>query len=192
MMLVFLLASLFINRNIASTSCDREGMEDTICSLCAQRKDAGLWSRVEDLETRVASLRRNIAFYTYMSKSVKISSLSANKILVYDVVELNLGKGYDVITGKFVTPDSGLYAFHVTSVSFDSSWSTVKLMLDGVVKNVGFSDSGNHNDRASSSTFTILSLEKNQTVYTQVGVYGGSILESNEHSRLSFSGYKIG
>lgn len=127
-----------------------------------------------------------------MSKSVKISSLSANKILVYDVVELNLGKGYDVVTGKFVTPDSGLYAFHVTSVSFDSSWSTVKLMLDGVVKNVGFSDSGNHNDRASSSTFTILSLEKNQTVYTQVGWYGGSILESNEQSRLSFSGYKIG
>jgi hypothetical protein len=138
------------------------------------------------------SAGRNIAFYAYISKNVPISSLSPNKILVYDVVDLNLGKGYDVISGKFIAPDSGLYAFHVTTVSYDKSWSTVKLMLDGAVKNVGFADSGNHNDRASSSTFTILSLEINQTVYTQVGVYGGATLESNEHSRLSFSGYKIG
>ncbi|XP_061181492.1 complement C1q-like protein 3 [Saccostrea echinata] len=173
---------LFLASSMAEESCDREEMEDTICSLCAQRSG----SRLSQLG------KMQVAFHTYMSSSVQISSLRVNKTLVYDRVETNIGNGYDVTSGNFVVPENGVYAFHITTVAKDKSHCSVQLVKNDIVKDIGWADAMNHNDRASSSTFTILNVKEGDIVKVRVGTaFAGDILESNQYTRLSFSGFRI-
>ncbi|XP_062585236.1 C1q-related factor-like [Saccostrea cucullata] len=176
-----LLFFLFVGVANSNDSCDRKEMEDTICSLCGQRKGS-----------QSTGIGQQIAFYAYMSSSIQINTLSKHKIFVYDRVETNLGNGYDAKSGKFVVPESGVYVIHTTTVSYDKSSSVIELVKNGVVKDIAFADSGNHEDRDSSSTLTILNLKKGDVVYTRVGSWhGGKYLESNNYARISFSGFKL-
>lgn len=133
-----------------------------------------------------------VAFYVYMSQNIKISTLSANKTLVYDRIETNIGNGYDITTGYFVVPEDGVYAFHVTTVVRNKSHCSVELVKNEVVKDVGWADAMDHDDRASSSTFTVLTVKEGDVIRARVGpARGGDLLESNQYARLSFSGFKI-
>ncbi|XP_062586796.1 C1q-related factor-like [Saccostrea cucullata] len=156
-------------------------MEDTICSLCGQRKGS-----------QSTGIGQQIAFYAYMSNNIQVNTLSKHKIFVYDRVETNIGNGYDVKSGKFTVPESGVYVIHTTIVSYDRSWGVIELVKNGVVKDMALADSGSHDDRDSSSTLTILNLKKGDVVYTRVGPsHGGKYLESNVYARMSFSGFKL-
>ncbi|XP_061176134.1 complement C1q-like protein 4 [Saccostrea echinata] len=156
-------------------------MEDTICSLCGQRKGSQL-----------TGTGQQIAFYAYMSSNIQIKTLSKHKIFVYDRVETNIRNGYNAKSGKFIAPQSGVYVIHTTTVSYDKSASVIEIVQNGVVKDIAFADSGDHKDKDTSSTLTILNLKKGDVVNTGVGSYhGGQILESNTVARMSFSGFKL-
>ncbi|XP_062586798.1 uncharacterized protein LOC134248409 [Saccostrea cucullata] len=90
---------------------------------------------------------QQIAFYAYMSSNIHMNRLYRHKIFVYDSVETNIGNGYDARTGKFIAPQSGVYVIHTTTVSIDYSASIIEIVKNGVVKDVAFADSGNHDDR---------------------------------------------
>jgi hypothetical protein len=75
-----------------------------------------------------------------------LASVKKHQTIIYDSVDLNIGNGYDKKTGKFTTPSSGLYVFHVTTGSLDSSHSIVELVVNNVVKDIGWADSMDHND----------------------------------------------
>jgi hypothetical protein len=54
---------------------------------------------------------------------LSLASVTKHQTIIYDSVDLNIGNGYDKTTGKFTTPSSGLYVFHITTGSLDSSHS---------------------------------------------------------------------
>lgn len=53
-----------------------------------------------------------VAFYAYMSVDRGIDWFSLDKKIIYDKVNLNIGDGYDVLTGVFTAPSSGTYIFN--------------------------------------------------------------------------------
>lgn len=127
-----------------------------------------------------------------MSKNIPIKSITKHKTLVYDMVETNAGHGYDVNSGKFTAPESGLYVFHTTTTSYDRSHISIEVVKNGKVKDIAWADSMGHDDRAVASTMTILNLKKGDIVQIRVGeAYAGNYLESNQYTRMSFSGFKL-
>ena len=127
-----------------------------------------------------------------MSKNIPIKSLSKHKAFVYDRIETNAGNAYNSATGKFTAPGDGMYVFHTSTAAYDKSWSTIEIVKNGEIKDIGFVDAGNHDDRALSSTMTILSLKKGDVVHVRAGIeYGGRYLESNQYVRMTFSGFKL-
>ncbi|XP_062598472.1 complement C1q-like protein 4 [Saccostrea cucullata] len=177
-----LLFFLFVGVANGNDSCDRKEMEDTICSLCGQRKGSQLTS----------GTGKPIAFYAYMSSNIPVKTLSKHKIFVYDRVETNIGNGYDVKSGTFTAPENGVYVIHTTTFSNDKSHSVIEVVKNGVVKDVAYADSGHHDDVASTSTLTILNLKKGDVLNTRAGPgYGGQLLVSNKYARMSFSGFKL-
>lgn len=111
---------------------------------------------------------------------------------VYDRVETNVGNGYDVRSGNFTAPENGVYVFHISTTSYDKSHCSVEVVKNGQVKDITWADSMNHDDRAVAYSMTILSLTKGDIVLARVGVtHGGNYLESNQYTRMSFSGFKL-
>lgn len=162
-------------------SCDRGEMVNTICSLCSQRR-GGL-----SLESG-----HQVAFFAYMSQNIQINAISKNMTFVYDRVETNVGNGYDVRSGNFTAPENGIYVFHTSTTSFDKSHCNVEVVKNGQIKDITWADSMHHDDRAVASTMTILSLTKGDIVLVRVGAkQGGNYLESNQNTRMSFSGFKL-
>lgn len=162
-------------------SCDRGEMVNTICSLCSQRR-GGL-----SLESG-----HQVAFFAYMSQNIQINAISKNMTFVYDRVETNVGNGYDVRSGNFTAPENGIYVFHTSTTSFDKSHCNVEVVKNGQIKDITWADSMHHDDRAVASTMTILSLTKGDIVLVRGGAkQGGNYLESNQNTRMSFSGFKL-
>jgi len=121
-----------------------------------------------------------------------LSKLGKHTTLVYDVVNLNDGNGYNKADGTFTAPSGGLYVFHVSTGAIDNSYAVMELVLNGKVRNIGFADSGNHRDRTFATTVTPLRLKKGDVVSTRIGnASGGSYIESTAYIRTSFSGVKI-
>eukprot|EP00105_Crassostrea_gigas_P041857 XP_019926005.1 PREDICTED: complement C1q-like protein 4 isoform X2 [Crassostrea gigas] len=156
-------------------SCDRSEMENTICSLCSQRRGG-----------------HQVAFFAYMSQSIQINAISKYMTFVYDRVETNVGNGYDVRSGNFTAPENGVYVFHTSTTSYDKSVCSVEVVKNGQIKDITLADSGQHDDRAVASSMTILSLTKGDIVLARVGTaQSGNYLESNQYTRMSFSGFKL-
>ncbi|XP_052078233.1 C1q-related factor-like [Mytilus californianus] len=186
---------------------DQCSLENTLCSLCGKRQVSDEHHDITALRKAIKINRKDIdvqkkeiqdlkekhshvAFFAYMSTSWK--QLSKHKRLVYGVVDLNNGNGYNKANGEFTAPSSGLYVFHVSTGAFDKSHASVELVLQGKIRNIAWADSMNHNDRTFVTTVTPLQLNKGDVVFTRIGNgYGGNYIESNSYIRTSFSGVKI-
>jgi hypothetical protein len=72
--------------------------------------------------------RRSVAFFAYLSKN--LSKLGKGTQLVYDVVNLNDGNGYNKADGTFTAPSGGLYVFHVSTGAIDNSYAVMELVLN--------------------------------------------------------------
>ena len=79
-------------------------------------------------------------------------------------MELNLGSAYDEETGKFKAPSGGLYLLFVSIGVHDYWWSVIKLMHNDIVKDIGFHNSGNDNDKNQVTTATQLLLSERDTI----------------------------
>ena len=82
-----------------------------------------------------------------------------------------------------------MYVFHVSFGTQDNRHVSVELVLHGKIRNVGWADSGNHNDRTFVTHVTPLQLKKGDVVGTRIA--GGNMIESMVLMRPSFSGVKI-
>ena len=79
--------------------------------------------------------RGSVAFFAYLSKNW--NTLRKHTTLVYDVVNLNDGNGYNKATGTFTAPSSGLYVFHVSTGAYDRTHAAIELIVNGNVRNIG-------------------------------------------------------
>ena len=61
--------------------------------------------------------RKSVAFFAYLSKNW--SKLIKHTTLVYDVVNLNDGNGYNKADGTITAPSGGLYVFHISTGATD-------------------------------------------------------------------------
>lgn len=151
--------------------------------------------QLTELQKDVESLKNQlipVAFFAYRSSDLPTKSKIRHTVILYDTVDLNLGNGYNKNTGKFTAPSDGLYLFHVSTGVFNRSWSVVDLVLNGVTKDIGWPDSGDHEDRNQVTTATPLSLKKGDVVWARIGdTNGGNYIESNQYIRTSFSCIKI-
>ncbi|XP_063414789.1 C1q-related factor-like [Mytilus trossulus] len=203
-MVVFLVCFAVI---ISLAGTEKCSLEDTLCSLCGKRQVSNehpdltaLWKAIKINKKDIVAQKKEIqdlkeshshvAFFAYMSNNWK--QLSKHKRLVYDVVDLNNGNGYNKANGEFTAPTSGLYVFHVSTGAVDKSHASVELIVQGKIRNIGWADSMDHNDRTFVTSVTPLQLNKGDVVYTRIGNgYGGNYIESNTYIRTSFSGVKI-
>jgi hypothetical protein len=85
-----------------------------------------------------------------------------------------------------------MYVFHVSTGAVDRTHAVVELVVNGNVRNIGWADSYDHNDRTFATTVTPLPLKTGDVVSTRIGnVSGGKYIESTSYIRTSFSGVKI-
>ncbi|KAL3871581.1 hypothetical protein ACJMK2_039572 [Sinanodonta woodiana] len=90
-----------------------------------------LHSRIKDLEDEANHfkikdrMRRiapsNVGFTARLSNSIT-SGLSTHQILVFDNVYINVGNGYDALTGVFRAPVAGMYVILMTVSSISDYW----------------------------------------------------------------------
>lgn len=144
-----------------------------------------------------------IAFYVYFANDFK--SMPEGSIFIFDIVETNLGNGYNKTTGIFTTPTSGLYAFtwtvqaagkHVVNpINSNSQHGEINaaLMQNEVVKGVILADTEKQYDMGSATGFVVLDTKAGDRFRIAVTEWNdqGNIYSNNNNGRTSFSGFRV-
>lgn len=121
-----------------------------------------------------------------------LSGMKTHQTIIYNTVDLNIGNAYNNGNGLFTAPLPGTYVFGIATGTLDGSHASVELVLNGVVKDVSWADSMDHNDRAFATTSTPLTIKAGDIVMARIGVaIGGNSLESDQYIRCSFSGFRL-
>ncbi|XP_052806964.1 cerebellin-3-like [Mya arenaria] len=79
-------------------------------------------------------VENKVAFYATNSAH-DIQHLGQSQALVFDVVHTNLGNGYNNVSGHFIAPVPGVYAFHVTICGRDVHTEIDKHYYAGIYVN---------------------------------------------------------
>ncbi|XP_061195668.1 uncharacterized protein LOC133203887 [Saccostrea echinata] len=142
-----------------------------------------------------------VAFYAYYSNNFK--ALSTGTTLIFDLVETNLGNGYNKKTGIFTAPTSGVFAFtwtlhaagkHVAGSS-GSNYGEMNAAIkqNGITKGVIVTDTETQYDNAAGTGFVVLSLKAGDQIKIVSNNYNGqgSMYSTDQNGRTSFSGFQI-
>lgn len=117
-------------------------------------------------------------------------------IFIFDIVETNLGNGYNKTTGIFTTPTSSLYAFtYVARSKSNSQYGEINaaLMQNEVVKGVIVADTEKQYDIGSATGFVVLETKPGDRFRIAVTEWNGQgdIYSNNNNGRTSFSGFRV-
>ena len=150
---------------------------------CRNSLYGGNWNKQDFTEDTKAIIReRPVAFYAYLSTVVNISS---NQPIVYDLVKVNIGNGYNKYSGHFRAPVSGLYFFMNTVMSKPDHSIHVAIMKNGEGYSYNWADSYGYE---SGTAGMIMELDSGDVVYVKDTDGGSEFL----HPRYNaFSGFLI-
>ncbi|XP_062611180.1 uncharacterized protein LOC134273028 [Saccostrea cucullata] len=152
-----------------------------------KRHNAG--DLMED-EIKELSAQRAVAFSVALGAPMEDNE-TVSEVVIYNIVEINIGEGYDPTTGIFVAPEPGVYAFSWTSVTIPGKWYETEMNINGLQKRL---NSCNNKGETASSNLSCTSLvisevKKGDLVWVaKFGQEGDYLMEMYS----SFSGWKIG
>ncbi|CAG2196768.1 unnamed protein product [Mytilus edulis] len=133
-----------------------------------------------------------IAFYAYMKKNEPIQQ---HKTLIYDVIKINFGNGYNNNTGAFTAPSSGVYVLTFTvHPGSGSSFASVEIVVNNEQEGAIYTDSneGTHDLNAGTAVVVVwmnqgdVSFVRTSTTHPVIGS-----IRSDDGGRCSFAGWKI-
>lgn len=115
-----------------------------------------------------------VAFHVLLKNHV--NQQGSGSILKFDTIALNIGGAYDVETGRFTAPFSGIFQFTIVIAAGDKKTAAVNLMKENQV--VTYTWVKSDPTWAMTSNTAILDLTSGQQVWLQVGsdsysYYGG-------------------
>ncbi|CAC5387868.1 unnamed protein product [Mytilus coruscus] len=147
-------------------------------------------SRLQSRRAAVVGPQDHVAFYAYMSKDNP--SLSKHNRLVFDVIKINIGNGYQNNTGVFVAPSSGTYVFAWTLYTGNHGATYYDLMVNGKEygSTLGETDDVNGNFDSDSRT-VVVSLDTGDSVYFRSIVQTTALILGRRSAKTSFSGWKL-
>ncbi|XP_045180683.2 complement C1q-like protein 4 [Mercenaria mercenaria] len=131
----------------------------------------------------------NIAFYTYLGGK---RCYGNHETFVYDVVETNVGNGYNSRDGIFDVPVTGVYVFTATLVPDFHQHLQAEIIVDGVVKGIIFTDSEEINDIHQASTSIIVHVNAGDHVYIRRGRSNScNVISDTTLVRTTFAGWLL-
>ena len=128
-----------------------------------------------------------VAFYAQLS--IDITAIKDHMTLNFDRVMINLGNGYNGVSGVFAAPASGLYVFHWVNTNRDRSFMNTELIVKGKVYGKAMSDAMDHIDYAVASNLAVVQLEPGDQVWVRSGTWHSGKLAGDYYS--TFSGYRV-
>eukprot|EP00105_Crassostrea_gigas_P018684 XP_011436874.1 PREDICTED: complement C1q-like protein 4 [Crassostrea gigas] len=126
-----------------------------------------------------------VGFHAYMGST---KTYEKGVVWVYDSVVTNTHNAYSATTGKFTTPEQGLYIFSIDTLSDPGKASHGGLYVDGKIRSWQVCNNGGGKSQwLTCSNSAILLLQRGETVYVADYYSTASIREL--HS--DFSGAKL-
>lgn len=194
-------ALLLTNFNVLQVMTDVQRLKEEIRHL--NKENVDLRNQLTPLLNKSSDPREPIAFYAYFSNDFK--SMPKGSTFVFDVVETNLGNGYNKATGIFTAPSSGLYAFtwtvqaagkHVVQpINSNSQYGEINaaLMQNGAVKGVIVADTETKYDMDTATAFVVLETKVGDQFQIAVSEWDGQgdIYSNNSNGRTTFSGFMV-
>uniref|UniRef100_A0A8W8NXF8 C1q domain-containing protein n=1 Tax=Magallana gigas TaxID=29159 RepID=A0A8W8NXF8_MAGGI len=126
-----------------------------------------------------------IAFDARLGKGIR--NLATKGRVVFDIVNLNQGSGYDASTGVFTAPSGGIYVFEWTIIAWEGLYALTALAVNDQFKSWSYCYAGKSNNWRSCSKLSILKLHKRDKV--GIAVFNGPA--DIHHHYTSFSGFEL-
>lgn len=193
--------ALLLTNNVLQVMTDVQRLKEEIRHL--NKENVDLRNQLTPLLNKSSDPREPIAFYAYFSNDFK--SMPKGSTFLFDVVETNLGNGYNKTTGIFTAPSSGLYAFtwtvqaagkHVVPpINSNSQYGEINaaLMQNGAVKGVIVADTETKYDMDTATGFVVLETKVGDRFRIAVSEWDGQgdIYSNNSYGRTTFSGFRV-
>ncbi|XP_070184285.1 uncharacterized protein, partial [Littorina saxatilis] len=91
------------------------GAQITSLQTQTETKMTALQNQLNHLQTKFDASQKQVAFVA--RNSADPFNVAAAGTLVYNVADINLGGGFDTVTGVFTAPTSGLYVFFLNCMA---------------------------------------------------------------------------
>ena len=127
------------------------------------------------------------AFYAYMSHDEP--DPGAHHLLIYDVIQTNVGNAYNQFTGIFTVPQDGVYSFTWSTRVACHNAHTTELVVNTKVLGSTYVYCGYN----TVTGHVITTASKGQAVYvrTHETAGGAGAIKSDQFGRSAFSGFLI-
>ena len=129
----------------------------------------------------------SVGFTVYFSTDPS-PDFGVHGILRFNHIISNAANGYDVNTGIFTSPVSGLYVFHLTVMSVNGGHSvSLNIVKNGAALDDAYANGGNkHNDQGAS--LVTVHLKRGEKVWAQQS-YGATVVRGS--FLTVFSGFMV-
>lgn len=140
----------------------------------------------EECEVNKKKLQE-VAFSAYLVPDM--TAVTSHRVIVFDLVQNNIGDAYNGKTGIFVCKIPGVYVFYWVVTNKDHTWMDSELVINGEEKSQAFSDAGNHADYAVATNVVTAELKFGDQVWIRSGTFHNGNIAGER--RTSFSGWLL-
>ncbi|XP_069103234.1 uncharacterized protein [Argopecten irradians] len=136
------------------------------------------------------SLTQRVAFHVELSG---YRNLHEDNTIVYDLVKVNNGNGYNSGDGIFTVPESGTYVFSWKSICEKQQYFQTVIVVNGAIMGSSFTDASHNEIYDQSTAVVVLLLSEADHIFIRMGAHWGhgSLLSRTDIGKPTFSGWKL-